>query len=71
MEEKEFIIPKNVNAGFEIIQNVGLKDMLFFIPSIVFNIPFIWFVSVNPIVKIVVAVFSIFIPFVLVFVRPI
>jgi hypothetical protein len=70
LENKDFIIPKNVNSQFELIPNVGLKDMVFFLPSIVIDIPMIMFVPASPILKIILCSVSFFIPFCLVFIRP-
>lgn len=70
MENKEFVIPKNVNSKFEIIPNVGIKDLLFFIPSLVIDIPFAIFMPISPPFKIIFCAVSFFIPFALVFIRP-
>lgn len=71
MEEKEFIIPKNTKAEFEIMQNVSLKDLLVFVPSVLIDVPLILFVPVSPVFKIVFTAATLFIPLFLVFIRPI
>lgn len=70
MDKKDFVIPKNVNSKFELIPNVGLKDMIFFIPSLVIDIPLALLVPISPPTKIIFCAVSFFVPFSLVFIRP-
>lgn len=76
-KETEFLIPKNVSSRFELIQNIGLKEMLFFVPSLIIDAGFAMFVPlplpsrfIIP-AKIVFSGFMLFIPFALVYIRPI
>jgi amino acid permease len=71
VKDKDFIIPKNVNARFEIIPNVSMRDKLFFIPSILIDVSLFLFVPINPVAKVVISAVTLFIPFALVFIRPI
>ena len=68
-EKKEFIIPKNVKAEFEIVQNVGLKELMLFIPSAVISIPVI-LVPISFAFKISIVGSLLVIPFGLVWYRP-
>lgn len=67
--EKEFFIPKNVNPEFEIIGHLTIKDLAFFIPSVIIDIPLL-FTPLPSVAKIVVGSIIMFIPFALVYVRP-
>lgn len=75
-KDTEFLIPKNVSSKFEIIQNVGLKDMLFFVPSLIIDAGFALFVPLPLLpkyiipAKIVLCGIMLFIPFALVYIRP-
>lgn len=75
-KETEFQIPKNVSSKFELIENVGLKDLAFFIPSVLIDVSVTLFVHLSlptsyiiP-AKIVFCAITLFIPFALVYIRP-
>lgn len=70
-EKKEFNIPKNFKSEFEMIQGVKLKDLLFFIPSTILILITAFLIPLLPIYKIIIIAFLIFIPFSLVFIKPI
>lgn len=70
MKNKEFIIPKNCNPNFEIVQGIGMKELLFFFPSIVLILIIGYFVPISITTKIVLYGILLFIPFVLVRIRP-
>jgi hypothetical protein len=76
-KETEFQIPKNVSSKFELIENVGLKDMAFFIPSVLIDVSVTLFVHLSLPTqyiipgKIVFCAVALFIPFALVYIRPI
>jgi hypothetical protein len=70
VEKKDFLIPKNCQTKFELIPNIGLKEMLFFIPSIVFVLIIAFFIPISVPTKIVFYCILLFIPFALVGIRP-
>lgn len=67
--EKAFFIPKNVNPEFEIVGHLTIKDLVFFIPSLVIDIPLL-FTPIPTVAKIVASTITLFIPFSLVYIRP-
>ena len=72
MENKQvFTIPKNFKTSFEFIPNLGFKDVLIFIPSIITDIIIFWLVPLTGQFKFFLCLFLMFIPFLLVFIRPI
>lgn len=70
-KQDEIMIPTNFKTKFEFMPNLGIKDTLFFIPSIITIVLMIWLVPVSPIFIFVFALFSLFIPFCMVFIRPV
>ena len=72
MENKQvFTIPKNFKTSFEFIPNLGFKDVLIFIPSIITDIIIIQFVPITGYIKLFLCLLLMFIPFCLVFIRPV
>lgn len=65
------MIPKNFEAKFEIVPKMGAKDALFFIPSIITDILVCWLIPVSVYFKIIFVLITLFIPFCLVFIRPV
>lgn len=70
-DKKEFNIPKNFKAEFELIQGIKIKDFLFFIPSAILILVTLFMMPLPPIWKVVTVAVLIFIPFCLVFIKPI
>ncbi|MCU6603811.1 hypothetical protein OCO53_25560 [Peribacillus frigoritolerans] len=71
MAKKQFHIPKNFSAQYELIEGVKLKDFLFFIPSTILMLPIIFLIPIGALYKIIICAFLVFIPFCLVFIQPI
>lgn len=73
MENKQiFTIPKNFKTTFEFVPNLGFKDVVIFIPSIIADIIILWLIpGSTSYIKFFVCLFLMFIPFCLVFIRPV
>lgn len=70
-DQKEFYIPKNFKAQWEIAPGWGLKEFLLFIPPIAFDVVFIgYFPLVSLQIKIMVAIFVLGLAFSLIHLRP-
>ncbi|WP_028399665.1 hypothetical protein [Ectobacillus panaciterrae] len=71
MEEKqEYTIPGNVNGNFEIMQNVTLRDLVCFLPSLLLDIP-VLLMPISMYIKIPVITITLMVSAVLVYVRPV
>jgi hypothetical protein len=70
-EKKSFMIPRNFKAQYEILPGVNLKDLLFFIPSIIIDVPIVLWIPIGTGAKIAISVILFFIPFLAVFIKPV
>ncbi|BCC56628.1 hypothetical protein [Bacillus cereus] len=69
-EKKEFLIPQNVSPQFEVFQNVTIKDLLIFVPSVVIDVPLI-FLDISIYVKAPIISITAIVPMLLVYFRPV
>ncbi|HDX9701724.1 TPA: hypothetical protein ROY42_005647 [Bacillus thuringiensis] len=69
-EKKEYFIPDNVSPKFEIVQNITVKDLLVFVPSILVDVPLL-FSDISIYVKAPVVSITAIVPMILVYFRPV
>lgn len=69
-DRKEFYIPKNFKAEWEIAPGWGLKEFAFFIPPVLINIPVIGYTDIAIKFKIIFFFVTIGLTFALIHLRP-
>ncbi|MBO9128969.1 hypothetical protein [Bacillus sp. 165] len=69
-EKQEYTIPGNVSGNFEVMQNVTLKDLLCFLPSLLLDIP-VLLMPITMYIKIPIVTITMVISAVFVYVRPV
>ena len=69
-EKQEYIIPDNVRSDFEVVQNVTVKDLVCFLPTLLVVVP-ILLIPISIYVKIPVSTICLIVSAVLVYLRPV